>query len=147
LPNAAGLNLKMRNAIAVSILLVMSAASASAQQPSSETEKAKLSASYDSCMEKSEGVTSKMLDCTGEEFRRQDARLNTAYRRAMSSFSSENREALKEAQRAWIKYRDTSCSLLQGVEGGGTLATVAEADCILGITAERARWIESLLEY
>jgi uncharacterized protein YecT (DUF1311 family) len=92
-------------------------------------------------------VTSKMLDCSGEEFRLQDARLNTAYRRAMSSFSSENQSRLKDAQRAWIKYRDTSCSLLQGVEGGGTLATVTEADCILSVTAERAQWIEFLLEY
>jgi uncharacterized protein YecT (DUF1311 family) len=88
-----------------------------------------------------------MLDCSDEELRRQDARLNSTYRRAISSFPSENREALKEAQRAWIKYRDTSCALLQAVEGGGTLASVAAAGCVLEMTAERAQWIESLLDY
>jgi uncharacterized protein YecT (DUF1311 family) len=80
-----------------------------------------LSKSYSDCMDKSEGVTVNMLDCSADELRRHDTLFNESYRKLMASAAPPQREELKEAQRAWIKYRDTSCSLMRTVEGGGTL--------------------------
>jgi uncharacterized protein YecT (DUF1311 family) len=102
------------------------------------------SKTYNDCMEKAEGVTVDMLDCSADELRRQDALLNTTYRKLMTSLSPQQREELKEAQRTWIKYRDTSCSLMRSVEGGGTLSAVIGSGCVLEETARRAKWLENL---
>jgi uncharacterized protein YecT (DUF1311 family) len=85
-----------------------------------------------------------MLDCSADELRRQDALLNATYRKLMTSLSPQQREELKEAQRAWIKYRDTSCFLMRSVEGGGTLGSVISSGCVLEETSRRAKWLENL---
>lgn len=43
---------------------------------------AQSSTRYTACMDKSEGITSKMNDCTYAELKQQDVRLNTQYKRA-----------------------------------------------------------------
>ena len=42
---------------------------------------------YLTCMDKSKGVTSEMIDCMSAETARQDARLNENYKRLMSKVS------------------------------------------------------------
>jgi len=63
--------------------------SASAQQPpetgTSESEGGLYSRSYSDCMAKCEGITIKMLDCSANELRRQDAALNAAYRKLIAT--------------------------------------------------------------
>jgi uncharacterized protein YecT (DUF1311 family) len=75
-----------------------------AQQPpeigASESKGGLYSESYSDCMEKSEGVTVNMLDCSADELRRQDAALNAAYRKLMPSLPPLQQEQLREAQRA-----------------------------------------------
>jgi uncharacterized protein YecT (DUF1311 family) len=114
----------MRVIVATSILSILLSGSAYAQQPSSsasEGGESLYSKTYSDCMDKSEGVTVNMLDCSADELRRHDTLFNESYRKLMASAAPPQREELKEAQRAWIKYRDTSCSLMRTVEGGGTL--------------------------
>jgi uncharacterized protein YecT (DUF1311 family) len=111
--------------------------------PASGTESL-LSKTYSDCMVKSEGVTVNMLDCSADELRRQDALLNESYRKLMASAATPQREQLREAQRAWIKYRDSTCSLMQSFEGGGTLTAVIGSGCVLEETARRAKWLEDL---
>ena len=53
-----------------------------------------------------------MLDCMSAEFTRQDARLNENYKRLMSKLSAKRKEGLLEAQRAWIKFRDTKVAFI-----------------------------------
>jgi hypothetical protein len=43
------------------------------------------------------------------ETRRQYARLNENYKRLVSKLATERKNALVEAQRAWIKFRDANC--------------------------------------
>jgi uncharacterized protein YecT (DUF1311 family) len=43
-----------------------------------------MSQEYKACMDRSNGVTSEMLDCTSAEFTRQDARLNENYKTLMA---------------------------------------------------------------
>jgi len=49
---------------------------------------------------------------------------------------------LQEAQRAWIKYRDTNCDFYYDPDGG-TLARVNANSCMMTSTADRARELES----
>ncbi len=102
-----------------------------------------MSGEYKACMERSNGVTGEMLDCMGAEFTRQDARLNENYKRLMSKLSAKRKEALLEAQRAWIKFRDANCNFYYDPEGGSA-AHLAGTDCNLNTTADRAAELRNL---
>lgn len=107
-------------------------------EPTAQSDSPGYSASYRNCMssgEAAEGVTSAMAGCNSEELSKQDARLNDAYRAAMATRSPDQKTALRDAQRAWIKLRDTRCR--EDLEGG-TMDILIEGGCILDMTAKRA---------
>jgi len=104
-----------------------------------------LSKPFSACMDHSGGVTAEMLDCIGAETKRQDARLNRAYKEAMLQLPLARKNQLRDAQRAWIKYRDANCDFYADPDGG-TLATVSSSDCFLSATASRAKEIEGFKE-
>ena len=93
---------------------------------------------YSTCLEKSNGVTVEMINCTLAETIRQDALLNENYKRLISKLTTERKNALIEAQRNWIKFRDTNCGFYADPEGGSA-ARLAAHECILNATAQRAK--------
>jgi len=104
-----------------------------------------LSKQFSACMDKSGGVTVTMLDCIGSETKRQDARLNKAYKEVMEQLPPARKKQLQEAQRAWLKYRDANCNFYADPDGG-TMATVSANDCFMSATAARAKEIEAFKE-
>lgn len=118
--------------IAITLLL---AAGCSHMSPASAADDA--SAGFTRCMDAGGGVTARMLDCIGNETKLQDARLNTEYRRTLAAVSSGQQTRLRAAQRLWIQYRDANCRFRADPDGG-TLASVAAADCMRMMTTERA---------
>ena len=100
---------------------------------------------FSACMDKSGGVTIDMLDCISAETKRQDARLNEAYKEAMAQLSPARKKQLQDAQRAWIKYRDANCNFYADPDGG-TMATVSANDCFMSATAARAKELEGFKE-
>ena len=46
-------------------------------------------------------------------------------------------EQLRDAQRAWIAYRDANCAMEYGLWGAGSMRQIAGADCQMRMTAER----------
>lgn len=44
---------------------------------------------------------------------------------------------LRDAQRAWIAFRDANCTMEYGAWGAGSMRQIAGADCLLRMTAER----------
>ena len=98
---------------------------------------------YSTCLEKSNGVTVEMINCTLAETIRQDALLNENYKRLISKLTTERKNALIEAQRNWIKFRDTNCGFYADPEGGSA-ARLAAHECILNATAQRAKELRLL---
>jgi uncharacterized protein YecT (DUF1311 family) len=92
---------------------------------------------YSTCLEQSNGVSAEMINCILAETVRQDARLNKNYKNLLSKLAAERKSALIEAQRAWIKFRDTNCGFYADPEGGSA-ARMAANECILNATAQRA---------
>ena len=84
-----------------------------------------------------------MTECITTETQRQDARLNKAYKALMAELPSLRKKQLQEAQRAWIKFRDTNCAFYDDPDGG-TLARVNANACMMTATAERASELERL---
>lgn len=104
----------------------------------------KFSEKYEICIADSNGNTEKMLDCDSQERRRKDAKLNELYQNIMSLLSSEQKVVLRDAQRAWIKYRETSCSAIRIIEGRRTMSLTLVSACDLDILADRVQWLEKL---
>lgn len=70
----------------------------------------------DACLD-NEMSTQGMVECYGAAYEAWDAALNSAYGAVMSGLSKSEAGALREAQRAWIKFRDAESAFL------GTLLT------------------------
>ena len=98
---------------------------------------------YLTCMDKSKGVTSEMIDCMSAETARQDARLNANYKKLLAKLSAKRKKTLLDAQRAWIKFRDLNCEFYYDPDGG-TAARLASNDCFLQATADRAKELKNL---
>ena len=102
-----------------------------------------LSASFAACMDKSGGVTAEMHACISAEHTRQDQQLNRNYQVLMAELIPERKKQLQAAQRLWLQYRDANCQFYLDPDGG-TAAGVAAADCVLQMTANRARELAAL---
>ena len=98
---------------------------------------------YSTCIAQSNGVTAQMINCMLAETGRQDARLNENYKRLLSKLGPERKNALIEAQRAWIRFRDANCSFYADPEGGSA-ARMAANECFLNATVDRAKELQLL---
>lgn len=101
------------------------------------------SANFNSCMEKSEGITVNMLDCNADEIEYQDKLLNKFYKAAMNGLTPARKKQLQEAQRAWLKFRDTNCNFYADPDGG-TSAALNSSSCFAEATQMRATELETI---
>jgi uncharacterized protein YecT (DUF1311 family) len=76
-------------------------------------------------------------DCFAKAFDAADKDLNAIYARVRSVLSPEERADLLEAQRAWLKYRDLTCTAEYKLYGGGTGGPVTRMACLAALTQER----------
>ncbi len=111
----------------------------------STAQEASLTKQFNACMDKSGGVTQGMVECMVAETKRHDARLNKAYKALMGGLNPERQKQLQEAQRAWLKFRDSNCAFYYDPDGG-TLARVQANDCVMNMTANRAKELETLAQ-
>lgn len=103
------------------------------------------SAAHADCMDNSGGVTSAMLDCMMRETALHDLRLNRAYQAAFANLEGETARQLRNAQRAWIKFRDAECSL-RGRLTGGSIDRLNAGACMLDMTRERANQLQEIAD-
>jgi len=100
--------------------------------------------------------------CGNIYWKREDAALQVIYDDLISDLKQQDTEyplngpsrsgsrekKLREAQRAWIKYRDLSCAsegLIFG--GGGTISSQLEYGCLTAITKQRALELQKILNF
>lgn len=91
-----------------------------------------------------------MNACAALDFERADAELNAAYRAAIAHARAESyrvagderpgdEATLREAQRAWVAFRDAQCRL-EGYEArGGSMEPMLFEGCRARLTRERIR--------
>jgi uncharacterized protein YecT (DUF1311 family) len=125
------------------ITLSLAWALAAAAMPlAAQAQEINLTQQFSVCMDKAEGVTQPAVECIDAEIKRQDARLNKAYKALVADLNPERKKQLLAAQRAWLKFRDTNCGFYFDPEGG-TIARVLAVDCIMTMTASRATELEN----
>lgn len=134
-----------RRSLCLAILLsALGAMTALAQTPDVRIE-IRFSLDFETCMKAADGKTMEMIDCMGQENARWDQRLNKAFRAVGKDVSEHVRAELRDAQRAWIAYREKACLAAGDVEAeGGSLARITANDCFLRMTAQRAAELEAM---
>jgi uncharacterized protein YecT (DUF1311 family) len=95
---------------------------------------------YTQCMEKQGGSTAGSGACIDAEFKLWDTRLNKAYKDALKFKAAP--KAWRQAQRDWLKYKDSQCyALIAAPHGSGD--SVDASTCNLNMTIERTLQLES----
>ena len=131
--------MRLKPFVAVIMLVVLNAVSAV------WAEESRFSSEFDQCMDRSGGATFDMIECMTAEHEKQDVKLNAAYKKLMNAESEERKKKLREAQRAWIKFRDAYGDFIYDPDGG-TLARVEANYWNLEATAEQAKRLEELVD-
>lgn len=113
------------------------------------------------CMSGEEGgeTTIGMSMCMQTETELWDGVLNAEYRetmdfmKAMDADEAESfpefavrAETLRDAQRAWIAFRDAECALAYAQWGAGSMRHIAGSECMMRMTAERALELRDMRE-
>jgi uncharacterized protein YecT (DUF1311 family) len=86
-------------------------------------------------------------DCAGDGMRKADAALNETYGRIMARLkpTPAAAQALRDAQRAWIRFRDGECDFATiGVEGG-SIRPMVVAQCRQQMTEQRVTQLRRYL--
>jgi uncharacterized protein YecT (DUF1311 family) len=92
------------------------------------------------------------VQCMAEQQKVQDRELNSVYRLALQALpehdswdSRRNREYLVKAQRAWLQFRSTHCTVAGAQEGGSNMSiTFAMQQCEWDLTSERIKFLTSV---
>ncbi len=129
------------------IITVMAGATLLSAAPAAAVDAAAIEARYTPalglCLDTPDGqTTAGTVGCIAEELKIQDAALNAAYRRLAAGMNPRQQAGLRNAQRAWIAFRDADCASRQDWEWG-SMSTVAANFCVLRRTVERTIELET----
>ena len=98
------------------------------------------------CFEEPDGYTTLgTTECYLREETWWDQKLNESYADLRQRLSDDLFNALKEAQIAWIAYRDAKCDFAYKFYGDGTIRHILFSNCKLHTTAARANELSAIL--
>lgn len=75
---------------------------------------------------------------------RADQALNAQYTTTMSRLSPSSRTLLRNAQRAWISFRDQQCRYEASGVTGGSAYPMVQSGCVARLTTERTQTLRRL---
>ena len=87
--------------------------------------------------ENCDGDTLQIIECMERQRQYWDGKLTAAYQQALKDAEPAQRDLLRAAERAWIKYRDTNCDYYAA--GEGSISRVNAAWCMRDMTEKRAK--------
>jgi len=86
--------------------------------------------------------------CAREKFKAADAELNRVYNRLVSKLADNEsqREKLKAAETAWLKYRDDNCEYEASFFDGGSMRPLILSSCFERMTKARTAELRGQIE-
>lgn len=118
--------------LAITLLLALYSAPAFAAENFCDTGKPHtIDVWFEQAMDKTEGITVDIRNVQAEAYRRWDKELNRVYSELLTTLKAPDKNRLKQAQRAWIKFQDAEVRWLwsEAMYGqGGTIAPVIVSD-------------------
>jgi uncharacterized protein YecT (DUF1311 family) len=87
-----------------------------------------------------------MNQCAGKAYRAADETMNQVYRKLVSMLDEGEKAQLKEAQVAWLKYRDTNCEFVADEYKGGSIRPLIQATCLADMTKKRTTELKTQIK-
>ena len=84
--------------------------------------------------------------CWGKKYKAADAKMNKTYQDFMSKLDESEKMQLKNAQLAWLKYRDANCDFVADQYKGGTMRPMIAAICLADVTNARVNELKSQIK-
>src|ERR1043166_404805 len=84
--------------------------------------------------------------CAGKEYKPADAELNQVYQKLSSILNDEEKSQLKEAENAWIRYRDLNCEFVADQYKGGSIRPMIHGLCLADVTRNRTAELRSQIK-
>lgn len=84
--------------------------------------------------------------CAAQAFKREDTRLNSLYKELIGRSDKAQAGKLKQAQRAWISFRDLHCQYEQSRYQGGSMAPLVHASCLGNLTRQRNDTLQAVIK-
>ncbi len=94
-------------------------------------------------------IQAELNTCAALDYEAADAELNAAYAAAMEvarSYDGQQEALLRDAQRAWIAFRDAACSAEASLVEGGSMQPMVGSGCLARVTRERTEDLRSYAE-
>lgn len=138
--------MKLKALLPVILVLLYLPVNAQTQQ---KQKKEDIEAVLSSCLDKTENAsTAGQCECIYEAHAKWDKRLNAVYKTLLSRLDSTAKNALIEAQREWIKFKEKEMALVNATwgNGEGTMWRPVRAEKVKRITQDRVEKLEELLE-
>ncbi|HEU4510019.1 MAG TPA: lysozyme inhibitor LprI family protein [Pyrinomonadaceae bacterium] len=95
---------------------------------------------FEQAMDQAGGITTNIRTVQAEAYSRWDKELNRVYSELLTKLKASDRSRLRQAQSAWVRFRDAEIKWLwsRAMYGeGGTLAPVVISDIGRGLLKER----------
>jgi len=86
--------------------------------------------------------------CAATDYRAADAELNQTYDKILKRLGADDatKKRLKEAQRAWIAFRDAECDFATSGSRDGSIYPMIQAQCLEGLTSARSEQLSGYLD-
>ncbi len=90
-------------------------------------------------------TTVEMQECLDQQYQKWDAELNLVYKKIRSKLSVARKTKLKEAQLAWIVFRDKSAEFEASEEEGGSMYSLVHLSVMASLTEQRVENLREIL--
>ena len=90
-------------------------------------------------------TTAEMQECLNQRYKQADAALNQLYKQLMSQLSKKRQMKLREAQQAWVLFRDKSAVFVASATEGGTMQSLLSLSVLTSMTEKRVAELKALL--
>ena len=104
-----------------------------------------ITGTYFSCLDGASG-TIERAQCMSEESARQDARLNSIYKKLMDSLDKERKELLVQAQREWLVLREKDGTFEASLFDNTQAENLSAEEREIFYTSERANRLDEWLQ-
>lgn len=87
---------------------------------------------------------SELTEQAANEWKQADRLLNRQYQKLQGLLDKEAREKLRQAQKAWVEFRDKEAELRADLARGGSMAPMLFYEKMAGLTRDRTRQLKAL---
>jgi uncharacterized protein YecT (DUF1311 family) len=84
--------------------------------------------------------------CADKEYKNADLALNKTYQQLAARLDANEKAQLKEAQTAWLKYRDANCAFVGDQYKGGSIRPMIYGLCLADLTRNRTAELKNQIK-